>query len=61
MEQGAPLNEVKYEICPVVYYELELFELGTSLHRAAEDGKLEVVKYLLDEGVAEQKTDLLLP
>ncbi|KAF1828975.1 ankyrin [Decorospora gaudefroyi] len=50
VEQGAPLNEVKYKNHPVTYKEREPFGLGTPLHRAAEFGKLDIVEYLLENG-----------
>jgi len=50
VERGAPINEIKYENEPMVYWEREPFGLGTPLHRAAEFGKTDIVKYLLEQG-----------
>jgi hypothetical protein len=57
VEEGAPINEVKYEKEPVVYWEREPFGLGTPLHRAAELGKPDIVKYLLEQGADPLKLD----
>jgi hypothetical protein len=50
VQRGAPINEVKYEKEPMVYWERELFGLVTPLHRAAESGNTDVVRYLLEQG-----------
>jgi len=57
VERGAPINEVKYENEPNVYWEREPFGLGTPLHRAAELGKGDVVEYLLEQGADPLKLD----
>lgn len=57
VEKGAPINEIKYEKEPKTYFERKPFGLGTPLHRAAEFGKIDVVKYLLDMGADSLKLD----
>jgi hypothetical protein len=57
VEQGAPINEVKYENEPEVFWERKPFGLVTPLHRAAELGELEVVKYLLEQCADPLKLD----
>ncbi|KAF2870492.1 ankyrin repeat-containing domain protein [Massariosphaeria phaeospora] len=43
VEKGAPIDEIKYANDPKSYYQREPFGLGTPLHRAAEDGKVDIV------------------
>lgn len=50
VEKGAPIDEIKYANDPESYY-------GTSLHRAAECGKVDIVKYLLELGADPLKLD----
>ncbi|KAF2491383.1 ankyrin, partial [Lophium mytilinum] len=57
VQRGAPINEVKYEREPTVYWEREPFGLGTPLHRAAEFRKRDVVKYLLEQEADPLKLD----
>ncbi|KAF1361997.1 ankyrin, partial [Lizonia empirigonia] len=57
VEKGAPINEVKYEKDLKTYSERKLFGLGTPLHRAAEFGKLDIVRYLLENGANPLKRD----
>ncbi|OCK74868.1 hypothetical protein K432DRAFT_420104 [Lepidopterella palustris CBS 459.81] len=57
VEQGAPINEVKYKTEPIVYLERKPFGLGTPLYRAAELGKGDIVKYLLEQGADPLKLD----
>ncbi|KAF2810562.1 ankyrin [Mytilinidion resinicola] len=57
IQRGAPINEVKYEKEPMVYWEREPFGLGTALHRAAEFGNKNIVKYLLEQGADPLKLD----
>jgi ankyrin repeat protein len=57
VENGAPVNKVKYEDEPKVFRERELLGLGTPLHRAAEFGKVEIVQYLLEQGADPLKLD----
>ncbi|KAF2756386.1 ankyrin [Pseudovirgaria hyperparasitica] len=57
VERGAPINKLKYEDEPAVFLERKIFGLGTPLHRAAEDGKADVVRYLLEQGADPLKLD----
>jgi len=57
VEKGAPIDEIKYAKDPKSYYQREPFGLGTPLHRAAEVGKIDVVKYLLEMGADPLKLD----
>jgi len=57
VEKGAPIDEIKYANDPKSYYLRKPFGLGTPLHRAAEDGKVDIVKYLLEMGADPLKLD----
>lgn len=57
VEHGASVNKVKYENDPKVFQERKPFGLGTPLHSAAEFGKIEIVKYLLEQGADPLKLD----
>jgi ankyrin repeat protein len=57
VERGAPINEIKYENEPMLYSERKPFGLGTPLHRAAELGKIDIVRYLLEQGANPLKVD----
>ena len=57
VEEGAPIDEVKYEKDPKTYSERKPFGLGTPLHRAAEFGKLDIVRYLMEKGADPLKLD----
>jgi len=57
VERGAPINEIRNEKEPIVYWDREPFGLGTPLHRAAEFGKIDIVKYLLEQGADPLKLD----
>lgn len=57
VEHGSPINKVKYEDEPKVFWQREPFGLGTPLHRAAELGRVEIVKYLLEQGADPLKLD----
>ncbi|EFQ94098.1 hypothetical protein PTT_08340 [Pyrenophora teres f. teres 0-1] len=57
VELGVPINEIKYENDPPGWSARKWFDLGTPLHRAAELGKLEIVRYLLEVGANPVKLD----
>ncbi|KAF2741709.1 ankyrin [Sporormia fimetaria CBS 119925] len=57
VENGAPIDELKYETDPIGYWWREPFGLGTPLHRAAELGKKDIVTYLLCHGANCLKED----
>ncbi|KAH8727793.1 ankyrin repeat-containing domain protein [Phaeosphaeriaceae sp. PMI808] len=57
VEEGMPINEVKYEKDLKTYLERKPFGLGTPLHRAAEFGKTDIVRYLLEKGADPLKLD----
>jgi ankyrin repeat protein len=48
VERGAPINEIKYENDGKIFFKRRILGLGTPLHRAAENGKTDVVKYRLE-------------
>lgn len=45
-----PINEIKYQNDPEGWSARKWFGLGAPLHRAAESGRADVVKYLLEVG-----------
>lgn len=49
LSKNPPINNVMYQDLPS-YYQYRAFALGTPLHEAAKDGKLDVVKILLEMG-----------
>lgn len=57
IEKVAPIDEMKYANDPDSYYQRHPFGVGTPLHRAAEDGKVVIVKYLLEMGADPLKLD----
>lgn len=57
VELGVPINEIKYENDPEGWSARKWFGLGTPLHRAAEFGKVDIVKYLLEAGADPLKLD----
>ncbi|KAF2753939.1 ankyrin [Pseudovirgaria hyperparasitica] len=57
VELGVPINEVKYANDPKGFRARIGFGLGTPLHRAAEFGKVDIVKYLLEVGADPLKLD----
>lgn len=50
LSQKPPINHVMYEEHPQSYFRQRMFSLGTPLHEAAEQGKLDVVRKLLESG-----------
>jgi len=50
ISRGASINHVMYYDCPHCYHRQSAFGLGTPLHEAADEGKLDVVKFLLERG-----------
>jgi len=50
LDFGLPIDAIKYEDDLPSYKERAMFGLGTALHRAAEFGKVDLVKYLLERG-----------
>ncbi|KAL3480769.1 putative hspc200 [Aspergillus californicus] len=50
LDKGAPINAKKYENHPVSWGLYFFMGLGTALHQAAEEGKADVVKYLIQRG-----------
>lgn len=57
VEKGAPIDDIKYKNDPRSYYLREPLGLGTPLHRAAEGGQVDIVKYLLELGADPLKLD----
>lgn len=57
VEKGAAINEVKCENDSKSYSGRKLFGLGTPVHRAAEFGKIDIVRYLLEKGTDPLKMD----
>lgn len=50
LDMGVPINEIHYENHPQAFAERSAFGLGTPLHYAASEGKVELVSYLLQRG-----------
>lgn len=50
IDRGAPLNMTMFENDPCSYALYYFMGLGTALHKAAELGKVDVVRYLLSQG-----------
>lgn len=50
LEQGAPVNALKYQDQPQSFRERRYFGLGTPLHKAAELGMVDVMNLLLSWG-----------
>ena len=50
INKGAPINNVMYQNRLGCYYHQMAFGVGTPLHEAAEEGKLEMVELLLSRG-----------
>jgi ankyrin repeat protein len=50
LDKGAPTDEVMYQNRLKDYFQLRAFGLGTPLHAAASEGKLDVVEHLLRRG-----------
>lgn len=51
LKEGAPLNATMYQNHPFSWSLYAFMGLGTVLHKAAELGKVEAVRFLLREGV----------
>lgn len=57
VEKGAPINDIQYENHPQSKLAHQFLGVGTALHSAAEYGKFELVKTLLDLGADPTKLD----
>lgn len=51
LKEGAPLNATMYQNHPVSWSLYALMGLGTVLHKAAELGMVDVVRFLVCEGI----------
>ena len=50
IDKGAPINDVMYQNHPESYRQMQDFGIGTPLHEAAEEGKLDMVELLIAHG-----------
>ncbi|KAK2809798.1 hypothetical protein FQN50_003438 [Emmonsiellopsis sp. PD_5] len=50
LDKGPPLNRIMYENCPGSYAMMDAMGIGTPLHSAVHNGKLEAVDFLLAHG-----------
>ncbi|KIX03847.1 uncharacterized protein Z518_07400 [Rhinocladiella mackenziei CBS 650.93] len=59
LNKGASINDVMYQNQMDSYRLQQAFGLGTPLHEAAQRGKLEVIRFLLEKGADPNITDSL--
>ncbi|KAL2408448.1 hypothetical protein ABEF93_003514 [Exophiala dermatitidis] len=59
LNKGASVNDVMYQHHPDSYRLQQAFGLGTPLHEAAQLGKLEVIRFLLEHGADPNVVDSL--
>lgn len=57
IENGAPINSTMYEDHYVSWALFQFMGLGTPLHKAAELGKVDVVRYLISQGASQSVKD----
>lgn len=50
LDHGAPINNVMYQSHLSSYMMMKAFGLGTPLHKAADIGRLDIVKHLIERG-----------
>jgi Ankyrin repeats (3 copies) len=50
LDKGAPINDVMYQHRLKDYFQMRPFGLDTPLHSTANEGRLDVVKHLLEKG-----------
>ena len=50
LDKGAPINEIQYKNHAPSWRDCCSFGLGTPLHYAAQDGRVEIVSFLLSRG-----------